>query len=242
MHYRTPQSIASACADRATVDAAGLRPAERWHLAARAEHAKLQELAQGIAAGNYRCARPLDDGRFEEWPLDDALRQELAEFLRDSKPADRPHRRRAVISLSGWARAVEGPPTVHRQNPIQEHPNRAPKAAPKWQDSVWLLVGADGEPERAPAAGTVMPDSQNGESKRRTSRSTADKAAVQTAARILWQENPELTYGQVAEHPHVALLANGNDYNLDTIIDWLSEMPDSPRKGQRGRPRKTPAD
>ena len=46
-----------------------------------------------------------------------------------------------MISLSGWARAVEGPPTVHRQNPIQEHPNRAPKAAPKSITTTSELVG-----------------------------------------------------------------------------------------------------
>ena len=76
-------------------------------------------------------------------------------------------------------------------------------------------------------------------------RSTLHKTGVQEIARQLWEEHPDATQQEIADHGsiHQYLLrqyqeTNRKEYSIRTVTLWVSEV--DPRQGQKkGRPAKT---
>jgi len=62
----------------------------------------------------------------------------------------------------------------------------------------------------------------------------------QTAAKLLWKENPDLLIADVAQHPNVynVDITGGRSYDLRTVRDWVAEVFPKGQKKQIGRPRK----
>jgi hypothetical protein len=66
------------------------------------------------------------------------------------------------------------------------------------------------------------------------------KDRCQTVAKLLWQQNPNLTIAELTRHPLIRdkEIAGGQFYEPRTVYDWIAEIKNHPQKNKRGRPRK----
>jgi len=66
------------------------------------------------------------------------------------------------------------------------------------------------------------------------------KERCQTAAKLLWKDNPGLTIAEAARHSHVynMEITGARSYDLRTVRDWVAEVFPKNQKKQIGRPRK----
>lgn len=91
-------------------------------------------------------------------------------------------------------------------------------------------IGSGFDPEKLTAQGQVSTNPKQ---------SVLDKNAVQTVARCLWNQNPEMTIADIIKHQWVQSFANGTLYKgKNTLRDWIREVDARPPDKKNGRPKK----
>lgn len=116
---------------------------------------------------------------------------------------------------------------------------RTRDAIKKW------LAGEDPPKSTTPSPSLKEKDHSESEGRTPQRRSTLHKTGVQEIARQLWEEHPDATQQEIADHGsiHQYLLrqyqeTNRKEYSIRTVTLWVSEV--DPRQGQKkGRPAKT---
>lgn len=152
------------------------------------------------------------------------LTDEEMEKLRAEKPKqalDDPHIRKIIESISKGETPNDflsqlGHPYIPRHSPILD-----------------IL-----KEERQRTAQLQQPPS--GKKQKLAREDQITKERCQTAAKLLWKDNPGLTIADVAKHPNVynTDITGGRRYDLRTVRDWVAEVFPKHQKKQVGRPPK----